>query len=83
MGVSKTFTGSVSEFVGGHGTYKLYLSFDMSETYNTSINKSDITFSNFQIKAELPDGNNTSFVGGTIKVTANSTDYTIFSAAAS
>lgn len=83
MGVSKTFTGSVSKNVGGYGTYKLYLSFDMSETYNINTNKSDIAFSNFQIKAELPNGNNTSFVGGTIKVTANSTDYTIFSADAS
>lgn len=61
----------------------MYLTFDMSETYNVSTNKSNLTFSNFKIKAVNSSGANTSYVGGTIKVTANGTEYTIFSATAS
>ena len=82
-GISKSFSGYAERNVGGYGNFALYIQFSMAETYDTATRKSDLVFSNFQIKAVDPQANNTSFVGGSITVTVNGTAYTIFSAAAS
>ena len=82
-GISKSFSGYAEKNVGGHGNFKLYIQFSMAETYDTATRKSDLLFSNFQIKAVDDKANNTSFVGGSITVTVNGTAYTVFSAAAS
>ena len=82
-GISKSFSGYAEKNVGGHGNFKLYIQFSMAETYDTATRKSDLLFSDFQIRAVDPKANNTSFVGGSITVTVNGTAYTIFSAAAS
>ena len=82
-GISKSFSGYAERNVGGYGNFALYIQFSMAETYDTATRKSDLVFSNFQIKAVDPQANNTSFVGGSITVTVNGTAYTIFSATAS
>lgn len=82
-GISKSFSGYAEKNVGGYGNFKLYIQFSMAETYDTATRKSDLLFSNFQIRAVDSQANNTSFVGGSITVTVNGTAYTIFSAAAS
>ena len=82
VGISKSFSGYAEKNVGGHGNFKLYIQFSMAETYDTATRKSDLVFSNFQIKAVDDKANNTSFVGGSITVTVNGTAYTIFSAEA-
>ena len=82
-GISKSFSGTAGKNVSGYGQFDLYIQFSMAETYNTATRKSDLVFSDFQIRAVDPKANNTSFVGGSITVTVNGTAYTIFSAAAS
>lgn len=81
-GISKSFSGYAERDVGGYGKFALYIQFSMAETYDTATRKSDLLFSDFQIKAVDPQANNTSFVGGSITVTVNGTAYTIFSAPA-
>ena len=82
-GISKSFSGTAGKYVSGYGRFDLYIQFSMAETYDTATRKSDLLFSNFQIRAVDPQANNTSYVGGSITVTVNGTAYTIFSAAAS
>lgn len=82
-GITKTFSGSASDYVGGYGKFTLSVQFTMTETYDTATRKSDLLFSDFRIKAEDPMGNTTSYVGGSIRVTVNGTTYTVFSATAS
>ena len=82
-GISKSFSGYAEKKVGSHGNFALYIQFSMAETYDTATRKSDLLFSDFQIRAVDPKANNTSFVGGSITVTVNGTAYTIFSATAS
>lgn len=82
-GVTKTFSGSASDYVGGYGKFTLSVQFTMTETFDTATRKSDLRFSDFRIKAEDPMGNTTSYVGGTIRVTVNGTTTTVFSATAS
>ena len=82
-GISKSFSGTAGKYVSGYGQFDLYIQFSMAETYDTATRKSDLLFSNFQIKAVDPQANNTSYVGGSITVAVNGTAYTIFSAAAS
>lgn len=82
-GISKSFSGTAGKYVSGYGRFDLYIQFSMAETYDTATRKSDLLFSDFQIRAVDPQANNTSYVGGSITVTVNGTAYTIFSAAAS
>ena len=82
-GISKSFSGTAGKYVSGYGQFDLYIQFSMAETYDTATRKSDLLFSNFQIRAVDPQANTTSYVGGSITVTVNGTAYTIFSAAAS
>ena len=82
-GISKSFSGTSGKYVSGYGQFDLYIQFSMAETYDAATRKSDLVFSNFQIKAVDPQANNTSYVGGSITVTVNGTAYTIFSATAS
>ena len=82
-GITKTFSGSASDYVGGYGKFTLSVQFTMTETFDTATRKSDLHFSDFRIKAEDPMGNTTSYVGGTIRVTVNGTTTTVFSATAS
>ena len=82
-GISKSFSGTAGKYVSEYGQFDLYIQFSMAETYDTATRKSDLVFSNFQIKAVDPQANNTSYVGGSITVTVNGTAYTIFSATAS
>ena len=82
-GISKSFSGTSGKYVSGYGQFDLYIQFSMAETYDTATRKSDLVFSNFQIRAVDPQANNTSYVGGSITVTVNGTAYTIFSATAS
>ena len=82
-GISKSFSGTAGKYVSGYGQFDLYIQFSMAETYDTATRKSDLLFSDFQIRAVDPKANNTSYVGGSITVTVNGTAYTIFSAAAS
>ena len=81
-GISKSFSGTAGKNVSEYGKFDLYIQFSMAETYDTATRKSDLLFSDFQIRAVDPQANNTSFVGGSITVTVNGTAYTIFSAAA-
>lgn len=82
-GISKSFSGTAGKYVSGYGQFDLYIQFSMAETYDTATRKSDLVFSDFQIKAVDPQANNVSYVGGTIRVTVNGTTTTVFSAAAS
>ena len=82
-GISKSFSGTAGKYVSEYGRFDLYIQFSMAETYDTATRKSDLLFSDFQIRAVDPQANNTSYVGGSITVTVNGTAYTIFSAAAS
>ena len=82
-GISKSFSGYAEKNVGGYGNFALYIQFSMAETCGTATRKSDLLFSDFQIRAVDSQANNTSFVGGSITVTVNGTAYTIFSAEAS
>ena len=82
-GISKSFSGTAGKNVSGYGQFDLYIQFSMAETYNTATRKSDLVFSNFQIKTVDSQANTTSYVGGSITVTVNGTAYTIFSATAS
>ena len=82
-GISKSFSGTSGKYVSGYGQFDLYIQFSMAETYNTATRKSDLVFSDFQIRAVDSQANTTSYVGGSITVTVNGTAYTIFSAAAS
>lgn len=82
-GISKSFSGTSGKYVSGYGQFDLYIQFSMAETYDTATRKSDLVFSDFQIKAVDSQSNTTSYVGGSITVTVNGTAYTIFSATAS
>ena len=82
-GISKSFSGTAGKYVSGYGQFDLYIQFSMDETYNTATRKSDLVFSDFQIRAVDSQANTTSYVGGSITVTVNGTAYTIFSATAS
>ena len=82
-GISKSFSGYAGKNVGGYGKFDLYIQFSMAETYDAATRKSDLLFSDFQIRAVDSQANTTSYVGGSITVTVNGTAYTIFSATAS